>query len=86
VFWHSSAHVLGSCLENLFGAHLCIGPATNTGFFYDAYYGDYTLTPESLAKIELEMKRIIKSKYPFQRAVIDKTQALELFDYNPFKA
>ena len=28
VFWHSSAHVLGEACENLYGAHLCIGPPT----------------------------------------------------------
>jgi threonyl-tRNA synthetase len=39
VFWHSSAHVLGECLECQYGAHLCIGPPTEEGFYYDAYMG-----------------------------------------------
>jgi hypothetical protein len=39
VFWHSSAHVLGECLECGFGAQLCIGPPTEDGFYYDAYLG-----------------------------------------------
>ena len=39
VFWHSSAHVLGSCMERDFGVHLCHGPPTENGFFYDAYTG-----------------------------------------------
>ncbi len=34
VFWHSSAHVLGECLECGFGAKLCIGPPTSDGFYY----------------------------------------------------
>ena len=38
-FWHSSAHVLGSCMEREFGVHLCHGPPTENGFFYDAYSG-----------------------------------------------
>ncbi len=39
VFWHSSAHVLGECLECKYGAQLCIGPPTEDGFYYDAYMG-----------------------------------------------
>lgn len=39
VFWHSSAHILGSCMEKEFGVHLCHGPPTDSGFFYDAYTG-----------------------------------------------
>jgi threonyl-tRNA synthetase len=40
VFWHSSAHILGECLECGYGAKLCIGPPTEDGFYYDAYMGD----------------------------------------------
>ena len=40
VFWHSSAHVLGECMECKYGAKLCIGPPTEDGFYYDAYMGD----------------------------------------------
>jgi threonyl-tRNA synthetase len=40
VFWHSSAHILGSALENLYGAYLCIGPPLENGFYYDAYVGE----------------------------------------------
>ena len=39
VFWHSSAHVLGECLECKYSAQLCIGPPTEDGFYYDAYLG-----------------------------------------------
>jgi threonyl-tRNA synthetase len=40
VFWHSSAHMLGECLECSLGGHLCIGPPTEEGFYYDAYLGE----------------------------------------------
>lgn len=39
VFWHSSAHILGESMEREFGVHLCHGPPTEAGFFYDAYCG-----------------------------------------------
>lgn len=38
-FWHSSAHVLGETLELEYGVHLCHGPPTDAGFFYDSYSG-----------------------------------------------
>lgn len=39
VFWHSSAHIMGESMERDFGVHLCHGPPTSEGFFYDAYCG-----------------------------------------------
>ena len=35
VFWHSSAHALGEATERHYGCHLCIGPPTDDGFFYE---------------------------------------------------
>jgi len=35
VFWHSSAHVLGEAAEKHYGCHLCLGPPTDDGFFYE---------------------------------------------------
>lgn len=35
VFWHSSAHVLGEACERHYGCHLCIGPPTDDGFYYE---------------------------------------------------
>lgn len=37
VFWHSSAHVLGEALENIYGGLLCYGPPIENGFYYDMY-------------------------------------------------
>lgn len=37
VFHHSSAHILGSSLEKLYGCHLCAGPPVEQGFYYDMY-------------------------------------------------
>lgn len=46
-FWHSSAHILGECLEREFGVHLCHGPPTEHGFFYDAYCGKHIFRKEN---------------------------------------
>ena len=52
-FWHSSAHLLAEALEALYpGTKFGIGPAIETGFYYDVDTGDITLTPADMSKIE----------------------------------
>ena len=84
-FWHSSAHVLGASLEKNYGAHLCIGPPLNPGFFYDAYMGTHSLSQENFSEIQKAASEIIQAKQSFERIVLSKEEALELFKYNPFK-
>jgi threonyl-tRNA synthetase len=86
VFWHSSAHVLGAALELTFGSHLTIGPALQTGFYYDSYMGKDTVGDEELKKIEASAQAVCKKKHPFQRLVVTKAEAQEMFAQNPFKA
>lgn len=43
VFWHSSAHVLGKALEQLYGGLLCNGPSTENGFYYDIFTNEVTV-------------------------------------------
>ena len=85
VFWHSSAHILGAALEQLYGVYLAMGPALNPGFYYDAYMGSQTLNPEQFPEIELTMQSLIDKQHPFERLIISKEEALELFSSNPFK-
>ena len=60
-FWHSSAHVLGEALENKFGVQLCIGPPTDTGFFYDSYTGKKDMFREdNYAEIEKGIEEVVK--------------------------
>ena len=86
VFWHSSAHVLGAGLEQLFGAYLCMGPALNPGFYYDAYMGKETLGPDQFPDIEKTIHSFVGRKLPFDRLVLTKSEALQLFAANPFKS
>jgi threonyl-tRNA synthetase len=40
-FWHSSAHLMAEALEALYpGTKFGIGPAIETGFYYDVDFGD----------------------------------------------
>jgi len=86
VFWHSSAHILGSALEREFGARLTIGPPLDNGFYYDCYMGERTVTDKDFKPLESAIKRITdKEKQPFERLECTKEELLEMFAYNPFK-
>ena len=84
-FWHSSAHVLGETLENEYGVHLCHGPPTEAGFFYDSYTGKDIFNEAHYPAIEKAAKAIVADKQAFFRLVLSKEEALELFGGNPFK-
>eukprot|EP00850_Spirogloea_muscicola_P015221 SM000115S23900 [mRNA] locus=s115:145837:152114:+ [translate_table: standard] len=86
-FWHSSAHILGQSLELEYTCKLCIGPCTTRGegFYYDAYYGDTTLSEESFKAIEAHAARAAKDKQPFERIEVTRQQALDIFSDNAFK-
>ncbi|KAG7691688.1 hypothetical protein KL930_004540 [Ogataea haglerorum] len=87
VFWHSSAHILGEGCENHYGAHLCFGPPTEDGFFYDMAIdeGDYKVSQNDFSDIETLCTRAIKEKQPFERLVMTKDELLEMFSYNKYK-
>lgn len=85
VFWHSSAHMLGQALELNYGVHLCIGPPLANGFFYDSYMGNEKISQDNFDEIEKTFAKVAAEKQPFQRVVLTKKQALELFKHNPFK-
>lgn len=84
-FWHSSAHMLGAALEQLYGGHLCVGPPLESGFYYDMYVGDKKITESDFADIQKGVEDLAAKKLPFERLVISKAEALELFEENPFK-
>jgi len=84
-FWHSSSHVLGAALEDTFGGHLTIGPAVEGGFYYDMYLGEQRLSDANFQEIEKSVQQLRQSNAPFERMVISREEALELFAQNPFK-
>jgi len=85
VFWHSSAHILGSALENTYGAYLTIGPPLEEGFYYDCYMGTDTVEEGDYKAIEESATSLTQANLPFQRLTLSKSEALELFATNPFK-
>ncbi|PWN43492.1 threonyl-tRNA synthetase [Ceraceosorus guamensis] len=88
VFWHSSAHVLGEAAERHYGCHLCIGPPTDEGFYYEMGMGDSqdrTVRTEDFGALETLIQSAIKDKQKFERVIVTKEQLLEMFKYNKYK-
>jgi threonyl-tRNA synthetase len=82
---HSAAHVMAQAVLGLFpGARYAIGPAIEDGFYYDFDIGR-TFTPEDLEAIEARMGEIVAADQPFEREVVAKEEALEVFADQPFK-
>ena len=63
VYRHTTSHVLAQAVKNIFPtSKLAIGPTIENGFYYDIEFKT-PITQQDLAKIEQEMKDIIKSLY-----------------------
>ena len=82
---HSAAHVMAEAvLEKFPDAKLAIGPPIDDGFYYD-FDLPRPLIPEDLEDIAESMKRIIGEDLPFERRVIGKSDAKDLFSDQPYK-
>ena len=80
VFWHSSSHLLAAALEALYpGVKFGIGPAIETGFYYDVDFGDKTLVEADLKAIEDKMMELARQKSAFVRTEVSKAEALKAF-------
>ena len=87
-FWHSSAHVLAQALLALYpDCKLTIGPAIENGFYYDADFGNYSLTENDLLAIEKKMLEFTRQKFEFRMRSSSKDAALNYYkkENNPFK-
>ena len=83
---HSCAHLLAHAIKHLYPeSKLWVGPAIETGFYYDIDMGINVVTEEDLEKIEREMKKIAKSDKRITRLELSKKEALETFKDNPYK-
>ncbi|KAG1752134.1 hypothetical protein EDB19DRAFT_1893055 [Suillus lakei] len=85
VFWHSSAHVLGEAAERHYGCHLCIGPPTDDGFFYEMAIEDRAVTNADYPALEKLSESAVKDKQKFERLVASKEDLLKMFSYNKYK-
>jgi len=82
---HSAAHVMAEAVKQLFPlAKFGIGPAIEDGFYYDIDV-DRALTPDDLGAIEERMRAIVAEEQPFERTVLDRLEAMRVFDGQPYK-
>ncbi|HAF62541.1 MAG TPA: threonine--tRNA ligase [Anaerolineaceae bacterium] len=82
---HSTAHIMASAvLERFPNAKIAIGPAIDTGFYYD-FDLPRALTPEDLKEIEARMRKLIKEHIPFEKKVITAEEGKQIFKDQPYK-
>lgn len=83
---HSAAHLMAHAMRHLYPKiHFGVGPAIDSGFYYDTDNGENPVTAEDLAAIEAEMMKIVKENHPITRRILSKEEALELFAGDPYK-
>lgn len=79
-YWHSSAHLLAEALEALYpGTKFGIGPAIETGFYYDVDFGDEPFSSDDFKKIEDKVIELAKTKSEYIRKPVSKADAIEYF-------
>ncbi len=82
---HSLAHLLAKAVLNLYpDAKPTIGPATDSGFYYDFEFTT-PVKEEELKKIEKEMKKILPHWHGFTGTEVSESEAKKIFTTNPYK-
>ena len=80
IYRHSTAHVLAAAVTELFpDAHPGVGPATETGFYYD-FYREKPFRKMISKRIEERMREIIKADFPNERVHFPKEEGKKLFE------
>jgi threonyl-tRNA synthetase len=80
IYRHSAAHLLAAAVIELFpDAHPGIGPATETGFFYD-FYREKPFTEDDLKEIEAKMRELAQADLPNERVSFPKEEGRKLFE------
>ena len=79
-FNHTASHILAQAVKRLYSAtKLAIGPAIDNGFYYD-FDTEEPFTTETLAKIEAEMKKIVKESIRLEQFELAPDEAVKLLE------
>ncbi len=77
-YWHTTSHIMAQAIKRLYkDIKLAIGPSIDAGFYYD-FDTEYRFSEEDFAKIEEEMKKIIKEDLPIERFELPRKEAIQL--------
>ena len=84
---HTLAHLLAAAvLEHYPNAKLTLGPAIDTGFYYDIdFQGGDALTDDGLKDVQKSMKKMLNTWTEFTHREVSKEEALEMFKGNEYK-
>lgn len=83
---HSCAHLLAAAVEKLYpDVKRTIGPAIDTGFYYDFDFGSVKIAETDLSKIEAAMRSIVQTWPNFSHREVTVAEAREFFKDNPYK-
>lgn len=76
---HSSAHLIGHAVKQLFPeAKMVIGPVIEEGFYYDIH-SERPFTPEDMAAIEARMKELIAQDYDVIKRMTPRDEVIAEF-------
>lgn len=79
-FWHSSSHLMAEALEILYpGIKFGIGPAIETGFYYDVDFGGKNISEADLVAIENKMMELARENQSFVRREVSKSEAMDVY-------
>lgn len=80
IYWHTTAHILAQAVKRLYPNYkLTIGPAIENGFYYD-FDVEKPFTEEDIARLEEEMKKIIKQDLTIERFELEREEAIKLME------
>ena len=83
---HSLAHILAYAVQELYpNVKFGIGPVIKNGFYYDFDFRKTKISVDDLPKIEKKMKELLKKEIIFQKKMVSKEEALEMFKNQPYK-
>ncbi len=84
-YWHTCSHVMAQAIKRLWPeVKLAIGPSIDEGWYYDVF-APFAFTPDHMAKVEEEMRKICKEKLKLERFELPRAEALEFMKDEPFK-
>jgi threonyl-tRNA synthetase len=80
IYRHSTAHLTAQAVKRLFpDVQIGIGPPIENGYYYD-FNPARPFTPEDLAAIEAEMRKIIAEDLPIERMDMPIEEAVSIFE------